>query len=289
MLDSGKPYGRLILETTEASIGQASTRQGVVRMTATVTEPTETVAPEATKPSVLDTFLASANDFERNVYSEVKTDVDKFNELAAQYTALGGDANELLVNLRETSQTPDVVKIRENIAALNDALLELETKRDEILKSEVAKVQEQGAGSAEAVAAELDEIKIRVSPLIDYLAGRAKVKPDELGLKLARRANRSGGVRKAGTTGGRKVRGYNVSVNGKLATLPNGSGQSSNMAAAAKVIGVETSVIQQKFWNECPQGKDTPVESFPETEAFEVVKGDETFKVTMVKIPAGAE
>lgn len=268
-------------------------------MTTATTEAVEqTDTSEATTepagPTPAETWLSTiANDFEQSVYGNVKADVEAFNSKAKEYVAIGGDANELLVNLRESSDDPNVIKIREQLEQLSQATLDLETRRDEILKAEVTKIQENGAGSAEALAAELDVIKARVNPLIVYLEGVSKLKADDLGIKLARRANRSSGVnRAAGSgTGERKVRGYNVSVDGKLATLPNGTGVSSNMAAAAKVMGVDTSVVQSAFWDAQPQGKTTPVADYLETVAFDITNPatGTTHKVTMIKIPKGAE
>ena len=84
-----------------------------------------------------------------------------------------------------------------------------------------------------------------------------------------------------GSNGGRRVKGYDVYVDGTIATLRDAKGvDRSNLAAAAKVIGVDTKAIQEGFFT--AQGT-TDSKSYKDEVEFVVTHDGKDFTVRCVR------
>lgn len=180
-------------------------------------------------------LLKSLSGFEKTAFDSVTSDTNEYNALFGQIESVSGDPQALLENLRETSKTPAVVASRKKIAELTEALFAEEQKRDAVLKTEVDKIREDAAGKVEELTNEMEAIDERASAGRNYLK---KLRPDVVHLLPTKaHAKRAGGGK---GSGGRRIRGYNVVVNGK---------QYANVSEAAKDLSVDAKVLQTPFFD----------------------------------------
>lgn len=83
---------------------------------------------------------------------------------------------------------------------------------------------------------------------------------------VERRAKGAGG---SGHSGGRRIRGFDIYVDGKLAATKNAKGEmKSTFSVAAKELGVETTVLQRAFFEEAGS-EDVRSDNFPTVVEFE--------------------
>lgn len=81
-----------------------------------------------------------------------------------------------------------------------------------------------------------------------------------------RRTSNSGST---GTSGGRRIRGFDIYVNGVLAQSKNAKGEMrSTLSIAAKTMNVDTTALQRAFF-EAAGGEDPNAEGFPTVVEFE--------------------
>lgn len=210
------------------------------------------------------------------------------NEKAGIIAAASGDSQQLLEALRDSSDNAQVVKISKEIEALDEKREALFAKRDEILKPVVAETQAKASEGAEGLTAEVDELDSQIRAAKNFLKSMYGDSVIEKVTALVGRKNRSSG----GSNGtGRRIRGFDVYVDGTLATLKNAKGEdTSNLSAGAKAAGVDTATIQSAFF-EAQGTKD--VESFKPTVEFQVTDKEgnaHTVKcVQVTKNPGDAE
>lgn len=173
--------------------------------------------------------------------------ISQHNVLAGRVKAATGDEQTALEVLRENSDNPEAQKITAAIEDLDNKREALFLKRDEILKPEAAKMVEEskaGLGDSEAKAADLLKTINAGKKYLSDLYGEAAIAdlPAIVGKRRASSGNQGG-------SGQRRIRGFDVYVDGVLATGRNGKGeQVSNMAAAAKTLGVDTEDLRNAFW-----------------------------------------
>jgi hypothetical protein len=185
------------------------------------------------------------DDFGQQAYDRVETLIGTRNEKAGVIAAANGDAQALLEALRSSSDDPQVTAINAKLEELNSQVLALESKRDEILTPIVEKTKADSAGLVEPLTAEVDEMDKQIKAATNYLKSMYGA---EAVASLPSLTSRKGRETGAGN-GGRRVKGYDVYVDGTLATLRDAKGvDRSNLAAAAKVIGVDTKAIQDGFF-----------------------------------------
>ena len=185
------------------------------------------------------------DDFGQQAYDRVKVLIGSRNEKAGTIAAASGDSQGLLESLRDTSDDPQVVEFRKQIEDLDAKLFALETARDAVLAPIVEKVKADSAHLVEPLTAEVDEMDKQIKAATNYL--KSMYGPEAVATlpALANRKNREAGA----GNGGRRVKGYDVYVDGTIATLRDAKGvDRSNLAAAAKVVGVETADIQAGFF-----------------------------------------
>ncbi|HET7713328.1 MAG TPA: hypothetical protein VFK94_02735 [Patescibacteria group bacterium] len=194
------------------------------------------------------TVSAPLDEFGQDAKNRLATTIEQRNALVAQLKATQGDPQELLEALRETSDDPQIVKMREQINTLNDKLYELETKRDEALKPLVEQMRAEAAQGSEGVSEKADALDKTIKAGMNYLKelyGEAAL--EGLPSVLPRKNRATPG--KGGGEGGKRIRGFDWTVDGILQTSRDAKGvERSNTAAAAKAIGVETATLQEKFW-----------------------------------------
>lgn len=233
-------------------------------------------APEATpKPA------PKLDEFGNALKERLANTIKEHNALAARVKAATGDEQSLLETLRENNDNADAQKITAAIEELDEKREKLVNRRDEILKPLAAKMIEDskaGLGNAEAEAADLlKTINKGKGYLVDtYGEGADEGLPPVEGKRRASSGGSGGG------SGQRRIRGFDVYIDGTLATGRNGKGeQVSNMAAAAKTLGVDTEDLRNAFWQAA--GTDDSAKYPPVVEFTVTVtegEGDEAKPVT---------
>lgn len=174
--------------------------------------------------------------------------INEHNALAARVKAASGDFMSALDALRANSGNADADKITAKIEELDEQREALVKKRDEILKPLAEKMVEDakaGVGDAEAQAADLLKTVNAGKKYLTDTYGEEHV--EDLPAVVGKRRASSGGS--GGGSGQRRIRGFDVFIDGNLATGRNAKGESvSNMAAAAKILGVDTEDLRNAFW-----------------------------------------
>lgn len=217
------------------------------------------------------------DDFGQQAYDRVNDLILKRNEKAGTIAAASGDAQALLESLRASSDDPNVVAINAKLEEFASQILALETKRDEILKPQVEKIKTDATAHVEPLTAEVDEMDKQIKAASNYLKSMYGAEAvDSLPKMLSRKGRETGG-----NNGGRRVKGYDVYVDGAIATIRDAKGvDRSNLAAAGKVVGVDTKVIQEGFFT--AQGT-TDSKSYKDEVEFVVTNDGKDFTVRCVR------
>jgi hypothetical protein len=186
------------------------------------------------------------DDFGQQAKDRLKVLIESRNTKAGTIAAANGDAQGLLESLRSSSDDPKVVALNKKIEDLAAQVLKFETERDEVLKPIVESIKSDAAAKVEPLTAEVDELDKQIRAASNYLKsmyGAGAV--EDLPALVSRKGRETGG-----SNGGRRVKGFDVYVDGKIATLRDAKGvERSNLAAAAKAIGVDTATIQKGFFD----------------------------------------
>jgi len=225
------------------------------------------------------TVSAPLDEFGQDAKNRLAATIEQRNSVVAQLKATQGDPQELLETLRDTSDDEQVVKLRQQIEALDDKREQLFTKRDELLKPLVETMRAEAAKGSEGVAEKADALDKTVKAGMNYLKelyGEAAL--EGLPSVLPRKNRATPGK---GGEGGKRIRGFDWNVDGVLQTSRDAKGvERSNTAAAAKSIGIETLALQEKFW-EAAGTRDS--DKYPARVEFEVTVGEgESAKVHKV-------
>lgn len=227
-----------------------------------------------------DTATSAAvvlDDFGQQAKDRLKTLIESRNEKAGVIAAANGDAQGLLEALRTSSDDPKVTALTKKIEDLKDQALKLESERDDILKPIVEAMKSDAATKVEPFMAEVDEFDKQIRAASNYLKSMygAEAVADLPNL-VSRKGRETGGA-----NGGRRVKGFDVYVDGVLATLRDAKGvERSNLAAAAKVIGVTTQDIQKGFFE--AQGTNESKE-YKDSVEFVVTHEDTNYTVKCVR------
>lgn len=189
------------------------------------------------KSVALDTFGEMA--LERYIAS-----VTEYNGLVAQIKAASGSFDDVLDAVKQDGSIEAIEKINVAIEKHKAALLKLENELDATARPIAEERVAGGAKDVEAETANADALHKTIKSARNYLVdsyGEAVLDgtPD-----IARRTNRA-----SGGTGGKRIRGFDVYVDGELATMRDAKGvERSNFAAAAKAAGVVTVDLQKQFY-----------------------------------------
>lgn len=239
-------------------------------MTATVEAAVETSAP-----------AVEIDEFGQIALDRLRGNIEALNSKVSVLKAAQGDEQATLEALRDNPPTPDAEALSKTISDLLSKVYDLEEKRDAILRPLVAEQMEKAKAGSDGVQAEVEELrkKVRVgSSYIKDLYGEAALAglPTVSGL----RAPSAGGA--GGGTGQRRVRGYDVWVDGTLATSRNAQGKEvSNLAAAAKQIDVSTEDLRNAFFSAA--GSDDS-KKWPATVEFVVTKDGKNFSLVAKRV-----
>lgn len=197
------------------------------------------MADEAAKePLTRDQALASiTNDLPRLAFLDAEKLTNEYNQYMSRIEAAAGDPQALLENLRETSENPKVVSLRDKIEAGKLAVFKLEEQRDAILKDEVAAIRADAEKSVEADKVKADEAAKKIAAYMPLL--RNMVSAEVLAFLPTKVGKKRGGGGGGGNAGTPRVRGYNVLI---------GEQKFTNVSAAAKHLEVDSSVLTEAFY-----------------------------------------
>jgi len=229
-----------------------------------------TTTPEVTGPP------ANLGEFEKMAWLRLAETIVKHNAEVSKLKAVSGDSSALMETLRNSdSDDPAIKSLQEADEAAYRAWEEARAKLDAALAPQVEAMRADVASQVEAITAAADEHYKTIKAGQNYLKGLAN--EDALkGLPEIVRV-KSGSSGSGGGSGQRRIRGFDFYVNGNLATVRNAQGkESSNLAAAAKAIGVDTEALRGAFY----QAMETQdAEKFKDTVKFGVKHNDTVYEV----------
>jgi hypothetical protein len=204
------------------------------------------------------------DDFGKMALQKYADDVDQYNILVNKTKAVES-RDKFQESFMETS--PDLAEFNENIEKLNSALETLLSQRL-IAAQPLIEPAYQAALSGVGVDPEsLKELKKKIAAAAKYMTivyGEESLKdaPKPEAMKVAGTTS--------GTSGGRRIRGFDVYVDGELAGQKNAQGIiKSTFTYAAKVLEVETTDLQRAFFEEA-KSEDIKADDFPSMVAFEL-------------------
>lgn len=217
-------------------------------MTETATAVNETA--ETAEPAF---DISSLDEFGQQYVSRLTADIERLNGLRKDRKSKSSDPREIADSVYDTLKSGE---IPEGFEGISEKVMEQYNKAEEIVAKAVAHFREVAnkygqekaatADNAEEVAAldtEIDTLNKKVSKAVQYLAleypGAENALPDVV------RVGKSGGTGKG--SGGRKLRGFTVTVDSNVATLPSDDGPKSSFAAGAKVLGIPTADLQRAY------------------------------------------
>lgn len=154
--------------------------------------------------------------------------IKQHNDLVAKINAATGDRDSLF---EQIANEDEFAELTAKIAELQE---ELETRVNERVEGALANASGDIAGLTD----EVKELKSTISSGTTYYK---KLYKDDSAEALPK-VDRVKGTR-VGTSGGRRVRGYNVVV-----TVGSEVTEYDNFASAAKALGVETAALQEQFF-----------------------------------------
>lgn len=240
------------------------------------TPETETPAPVVETPAYDRSQL---DEFGQQFVDRTSNQIVKYNSVVAEIKANSTDATEIATGVFEALKndtmpeglsderiTPEILKEYDAIVAREVALSEMFKA---VAKEYADKKATEGTDQEKvaALTAERDALDKKIKQSRNLLAteypGAETLLPEV--------ARKSGSGTSTGTgrgSGGRKIRGFNVSVDGKLAEL-NGK---SSFAAGASVLGIPTPELQAAYF--AAVGTDD-VEKLPDSAEFSVKGKDE--------------
>lgn len=249
-------------------------------MTATTDETVETVETENAPVENAPAFDASTLDeFGQEFVKRTVAEVNRHNALVAQRKTYSTDANEITIGLYDAlkeGNVPDGITLDPKVIdQYNKAREIVEKALDHFMKISESAAKEKVAQSvnAEEVAAldtELETISKKVKRARDMLAleypGAETLLPD-----IARKSGSTSSGSGKGS-GGRKLRGFTVTVDGTVALLSNNDGKKvSSFSAGAKTLGIPTADLQRAYM--VAAGTED-AEKFPESQELTVTGAD---------------
>lgn len=187
------------------------------------------------------------DEFGQATVERAKGIINELNSNVKVLKASQGDAQATLEALRENPPTDDAAKLTAAIEEIDNKREALFVKRDEILKPLVAEQMEAAKNGSEGVQAKVDDLKKKVAAALKYikeLYGEEHLEglPKVEGVRAPSTGSNAG-------AGGKRVRGFDFYVDGKLITTRNAQGKEvSNLAAAAKELNVAADDLRDAFY-----------------------------------------
>lgn len=230
---------------------------------------TTTTTPEVTGPP------ANLGEFEKMAWLRLEDTILKHNAEVSKLKAVSGDPLGLIQALRVAdTDDPNVKKLQAAVSDLDKKLNDAIVALDEALKPQAEAMQNEAKEQVESITSKVDEYAKTIRAGQNYLKGL--VGDDALkGLTAVEKLK--SGSSGSGGSGQKRIRGFDFFVDGKLQTVRDAQGKErSNLAAAAKAIGVETEALRGAFY----QAMETQdADKFKDSVKFAVKHDDKTYEV----------
>jgi hypothetical protein len=185
-------------------------------------------------------------------------------------------------DFRETwiETDPQFAEVNEKIEKLESMLETLKGQRTVAAEPLLTEAYKAAVESAGVNITAMDELKKLIDSTRKYIVNVYGPETLEDTPKVEGRKG-SGGT---SATGGRRIRGFDVYVNGELAGAKNSKGEfKSTFTAAAKVLGVDTTDLQRAFFAEA-NNDDIKDSNFPTVVEFTFGEGEKAAVVRAVKV-----
>lgn len=194
-------------------------------------------AESSTQTMTLDEFGKMALD-------RYNATVEEYNSLVTVIKAASGTYEDILNAVKADESDSQVAKFAQAIEKHEAALQKLNAELDAYARPIADERSKAGSQNVEEETAKADVLHKTIRTARNYLTesygeGVLEGTPD-----VMRRTNRA-----SGGSGGKRIRGFDVYVDEKLATMKDAKNvERSNFAAAAKAAGVETVALQKAFY-----------------------------------------
>lgn len=205
------------------------------------------------------------------------------NAQVARINAVKGDRLSLLKDLEENSQSEAAVEARKRRDAAQQALDEAVMDLHKAVQPEIESLTQDAEKSVTDIENDVKEKDQAIKPGLTYFK---KVYGEELAKHLPA-LDRLKGFSSRGTGGGRRIRGFVISVE-----VDGEAKDFENAASAAKYLEVETTDVQEAFFKAAgvevlKDAPDTVTFEVPFTETYE--DGDKEEKVATVTATRSAK
>lgn len=172
------------------------------------------------------------DDLHRLQFLSLDALIKERNDLVGRANAANGDRQTLTETIRDNSNDPQIVELRELIS---QKILEL----DALVKPLVDKTIEESAGDVNQIE---EQIKEKDKTLKSGLTYFKSVYGDDAASFFSKQ-ERLRGTQLRSSGGGRRIRGYDLTV-----TVDGEDRTFQNFSTAAKFIGVDTADLQREFF-----------------------------------------
>lgn len=268
-------------DETAAQVTEEESAQNSAETSAPETQPeTQTETKPSFDPATLD-------DFGQLFVARTSGDIVKANEKITELKSLSSDPNEIAeaaISAMKNETMPDGLESSEvtaEILAEYNAIVSREVQLDMIFRKVAAEYAERKAAEntdtekVNALTAEVEALEKKIKEARRHLAvefpGAETLLPE-----LIKASGKSAGTGKG--SGGRKLRGFTVSVDGEVKYLGKDANKKSSFAAAASALGIPTGELQSAYF---AAANTEDVEKVPAEVTF-TVKGSDNKEHTVL-------
>lgn len=202
---------------------------------------TQTPAETTETPTV---SLDSLGDFERAFASRLIAEIESHNKIVAQIKASSSNLDDVMDAVRADTSDKKVAEATKKIEDLNAQLEKVENALRDYVKGVAEKrLSEQKETDTSGLDEQRKALSTKIAQGVNYLAGETGVDKKALPLpKIATLRGISSG--EGNGAGGRRLRGFSVTVDGKEALM----GGKSSFSAAAKAVDMNTPELQDLYF-----------------------------------------
>jgi hypothetical protein len=182
------------------------------------------------------------------LYAKTETAIASYNSHVTELKSLSGDVDEVADSIRQ-SDDPEIVSLRERAEKAKAAFDKAQATLDESAKAKAqAKIAENtDQEKVDTLKAQVEKETKRIKATMNML--KAEYGDDILAAFTALVGNKGSGAATGRGAGVARPRNFTVSVDGKVATMPNNNKEEvSSFSAAAKVLGIPTADVQAKYF-----------------------------------------
>jgi hypothetical protein len=246
--------------------------------------PSNEATPEVTEPEFTREDLAAIDpDGFLGILTDKLTGViNKANPVKTRLNQIGGDVKAFTEATIESDQG-SMPQYRQALQQLADKVKEIEDKRNAEVQALFEQSKEASKDEIAALQKEWDTYSAQIAAARKHLSVEAGENSAKVLSLLPKVVGSHGntGARTGMNEGGRKLRNFELKVDGEVATL---NGKSSFSAAASK-IGVMANVVQDAYFAKIGMPNDTPAANLPSgVVEFEVENNGKTYTVSAEKL-----